>query len=80
MHQKMMLYLRSALVRTNISYMTDMKQKSREAFVSGVKNAVCQLEKNASFSNWMKNNKRFREKFAANTIDLVKKVSGGTTK
>jgi len=59
--------------------MTDMKQKSKEAFIVGVKNAVVQLEKNASFSAWTTNNKRFRDNFAANTIELVTKVRSGTT-
>jgi len=60
--------------------MTELTQKSKEAFVSGVKNAVSELEKNASFSDWMSGNKRFREKFAASTIGLIEKVRSGTTK
>jgi len=55
--------------------MKDMREVMKAQFIQGVRNAVGEFEKKASYQDWMQNPK-FREKLAGHLVGLVKKVKG----
>jgi len=54
--------------------MNKVSQELKRQFIQGVKDAVSEMEKKASFTTWMANHKKFREKFANAVVGTINQV------
>jgi len=54
--------------------MNQVNQALKDQFIQGVKEAVSQMEKKASFQTWMTSHQKFREKFASAVIEKINQM------